>query len=119
MKDFIRVMKALSDPNRVRILKILQERSLCVCEMQSLLGIAQSTVSSHLKILEDAGLVRSRKEGLWVNYLLGNGDGNPYAAAMLGKLRHWLGDESEIMQLHERLPTVSREEICKRQSEAG
>ncbi len=119
MKDFIKVMKALSDTNRVRILKMLQQRSLCVCEMQSLLGIAQSTVSSHLRILEDAGLVRFRKEGLWVNYLLADGESSPYAAAMLGKLDHWLTDEPEIMLLHERLPTVSREEICKRESEAG
>lgn len=115
MKDFILVMKALSDPNRVRILKMLQQRILCVCEMQSLLGIAQPTVSSHLRVLEEAGLVQSRKEGLWVNYLLSNGERNPYAAAMLGELRHWLVDDPEILLLNERLPSVSREEICKRQ----
>lgn len=119
MKEFIRVMKALSDPNRVRILKMLQHRSLCVCEMQHLLGIAQPTVSSHLRILEEAGLVQSRKEGLWVNYLLSGGDGSAYAATMLGNLKHWLKDDPEITRLNERLPTVSREEICRRQTESA
>ncbi|NLJ29520.1 MAG: winged helix-turn-helix transcriptional regulator, partial [Deltaproteobacteria bacterium] len=47
MKDFIKVMKALSDPNRVKILKILQHKTLCVCEIQKVLGIAQPTVSNH------------------------------------------------------------------------
>jgi DNA-binding transcriptional ArsR family regulator len=50
-------MKALSEPNRVKILKILQCRDLCGCEIQAILDIAQPTVSSHLKVLEDAGLV--------------------------------------------------------------
>ncbi|CAG0951550.1 partial Arsenic resistance transcriptional regulator ArsR1, partial [Anaerolineae bacterium] len=78
MKSFIKIMKALSDPNRVKIMKLLQHRSgMCVCELQSLLHIAQPTVSKHLKVLEEAGLVEYRKEGLWVNYSLVNGSSNP------------------------------------------
>jgi ArsR family transcriptional regulator len=57
MKAFIRVMKALSDPNRVKIMKMLEAKELCVCEITAILGLAQSTVSKHLKILEDADLV--------------------------------------------------------------
>ena len=49
-------MKALSDPNRVKIMKMLQNRPLCVCEIKEALGVAQSTASKHLKILEDAGV---------------------------------------------------------------
>lgn len=64
MKDFILVIKALSDPNRVKLLKMLQERVMCVCEIQAALGIAQPTVSKHLKILESAGLVGRKKDGL-------------------------------------------------------
>ena len=52
MKEFIKAMKALSDPNRVKIIKLLQRRVLCVCEIQEALGLAQSTASKHLKILE-------------------------------------------------------------------
>src|SRR4030065_2798623 len=90
MKEFIKVMKALSDPNRVKLLKMLQKRTMCVCEIQAALGIAQPTVSKHLKILEDAGLVGREKEGLWVNYSLTGGVRSPYAASLLGNLRHWL-----------------------------
>ncbi|MBU4121695.1 MAG: metalloregulator ArsR/SmtB family transcription factor, partial [Proteobacteria bacterium] len=61
MKEFIKVMKALSDPNRVKLIKMLQKRTMCVCEIQAALGIAQPTVSKHLKILEDAGLVGREK----------------------------------------------------------
>ena len=57
MREFIKVMKALSDPNRVKMVKLLQRRVLCVCEIQEALGLAQSTASKHLKILEEAGLI--------------------------------------------------------------
>ena len=71
MKEFIQVMKALSDPGRVKVLKMLETREMCVCEIQATLGLAQPTISNHLKILENAGLVLSRKDGQWVNYRLG------------------------------------------------
>ena len=114
MKEFVQVMKALSDPNRVRIVKLLQHKLMCVCELQAALGIAQPTVSKHLKVLEDAGLVFSQKDGQWVNYCLSDGKTSPYAASLLGNLRHWLEDEEEITGLVEILPTLNREEICKK-----
>ncbi len=116
MREFIKVMKALSDPNRVKIIKMLQQRSLCVCEMQAALDIAQPTVSSHLKLLEDAGLVYSRKNGLWVNYFVSDGSASPYVASMLGNLKHWLKDEPEIVRLIESLSEISRETLCRRQT---
>ena len=114
MRDFIRVMKALSDPNRVKIIKMLQHKTMCVCEMQSALQVSQPAVSKHLKLLEDAGLVNSLKNGLWVNYHLTDGGGSPYAASILGNLKHWLEDDQQIAALLERLPTIRREDICKR-----
>ena len=114
MKPFIKVMKALSDPNRVKIVKLLQHKMMCVCELQAVLGIAQPTVSKHLKILEEAGLVTYKKNGLWVNYYLGNGAGSPYSSSILGNLRHWLDDDPEISELVKKLPFYRREEICKK-----
>jgi len=111
MKQFIRVMKALSDPNRVKLIKMLIEKELCVCEMTALLGLAQPTVSKHLKILEDAGLVESWKQGSWVNYRLAAGDDNPYAKAMLVHLREWLQEDGEIQNILSELPKVDRERI--------
>ncbi|MGD2127533.1 MAG: metalloregulator ArsR/SmtB family transcription factor [Desulfobacteraceae bacterium] len=114
MKDFLKVMKALSDPNRIKIIKMLQHKSMCVCEMREALGVAQPTVSKHLKLLEDAGLVASHKDGLWVNYHLTNGASTPYAASVLGNLRHWLEEDPQIADLIEKLPTIRREDVCKK-----
>ena len=114
MREFIKVMKAVSDFSRVKILKMLQRRVMCVCEIKEALGLAQPTVSRHLKVLESAGLVGYKKDGLWVNYHLTGGDNSPYAANLLGNLRHWLQDDPEIEELAERLPTIDREEVCRR-----
>ena len=112
MKSFIKVAKALSDANRVKMVKLLQRRVLCVCEIQAALGLAQSTASKHLKILEEAGLITCAKEGLWVNDRLADGSDNPYAASLLGNLRHWLEEDPEIRELVKRLPGIRREHIC-------
>jgi len=113
MKSFVKVMKALSDPSRVKIIKLLQQKSMCVCELQAALKLAQPTVSKHLKILEEAGLVDYRKEGLWVNYFLANGKSSPYAASLLGNLQHWLNEDSEIAELMKNAPFISRVDICR------
>jgi len=63
-----KIFKALSDRNRIRILKMLQKKPLCVCEIREVLKLAVSTVSKHLSILRDAGLVTDWKEGKWINY---------------------------------------------------
>ncbi|BDD87761.1 ArsR/SmtB family transcription factor [Desulfofustis limnaeus] len=111
MREFIKVMKALSDPNRVKIVKLLQHRVLCVCEIQALLGLAQSTASKHLKVLEEAGLVDAVKEGQWVNYRPATGTRSVYATALLVHLRQWLDDDDAFLALLHRLPTVQREDI--------
>lgn len=114
MKGFLRIMKALSDANRVKILKMLQHKVMCVCELQAALQIAQPTVSSHLKMLEDAGLVRSRKEGLWVNYQLPPATDNPYVGVLLAHLKTWLDQDPEICGLVAKLADIRREDICKK-----
>lgn len=114
MREFIKVMKALSDPSRVKILKMLQTKSMCVCEMHAALDLAQPTVSKHLKILEDAGLISYRKSGLWVNYHLADEKRNPYAASLLANLTHWLDEDPEIARLTGILPSIRREDICRK-----
>lgn len=66
--EFTAVTKALGDPNRVRALLALLQKELCVCQVVELLGLAPSTVSKHMAVLKQAGLVESRKEGRWVYY---------------------------------------------------
>ena len=113
MKPFIRVMKALSDPNRVRVLKLLGVKALCVCEIRELIGLAQSTVSKHLKILEEAGLVDYHKEGSWIIYRLTKGEESDYAAVMLEHLAGWqLADDQPLQEMMSRIAFVNKVRSC-------
>ena len=111
MQRFLKVMKALSDPNRVLILKMLQEKTMCVCEIQAALKIAQPTVSKHLKILGDAGLVVSKKDGLWVNYSISDGNSCPYATCLLQNLGHWLDDDQRVSEIMDRIPKLQLKHV--------
>jgi DNA-binding transcriptional ArsR family regulator len=70
MDSFILQAKAISDPTRIRMLKLLEGGELCVCEIMEVLDLLQSTASKHLNILKIAGLVESRKGGTWSYYRL-------------------------------------------------
>ncbi len=70
MKRVVEMMKALGEENRFRIVMMLRERPLCVCEICTVLDISVSTVSTHLKQLTQAGILESEKDGRWVIYSL-------------------------------------------------
>jgi ArsR family transcriptional regulator, arsenate/arsenite/antimonite-responsive transcriptional repressor len=70
MDDFIAISKAFSDSHRVRALFALRDGELCVCQIIELLGLAPSTISKHMSILKQAGLVENRKEERWMYYRL-------------------------------------------------
>src|SRR5664279_4253689 len=70
MREFMAITKALSDPNRVRMLLALRKGGLCVCQITELFGFAPSTISKHLSILHHAHLILSRKSERWVYYRL-------------------------------------------------
>jgi ArsR family transcriptional regulator len=113
MKKLIRVMKAMSDPGRVKVLKMLEEKEMCVCEIKTVLQLAQPTVSKHLKILEDAGLVESSKDKVWVNYRLADGSESKYAKTMLKNLKGWLNDHQDTVELVKIARKTKRENIFK------
>ncbi|HHN77997.1 MAG TPA: ArsR family transcriptional regulator, partial [Phycisphaerales bacterium] len=88
----VRVTSALADPSRVRLLAACFGGERCVCQLVELLGRSNATVSKHLAILRDAGLLDSRKEGRWVYYRLPDEPG-PEAADAIGLVRrHAAGD---------------------------
>ena len=111
MKQFIRIMKAMSDPNRVRIIKLLQKKELCVCELTELLGLAQSTVSKHLKLLDDVELIESRRDGAWIIYRIKAEPESLYATTILKKMYDWHEDDQILIKMIERLPAVDRVRI--------
>src|SRR4030067_2416569 len=68
MKDIVRIFKALADPTRLRIMLLLRRRELCVCELMYILGMEQSRVSHHMRVLRDAGIAEDVREGRWIIY---------------------------------------------------
>lgn len=69
-REDAKIFKALSDENRLLILKLLKNSEQCACILLESLKISQPTLSHHMKILVDAGLVDFRKEGKWMHYSL-------------------------------------------------
>ena len=70
LRPVVDLLKALAHPARLRILSILREGELCVCQVKAVLGLATSTVSEHLNELRRSGLLEERKDGRWVYYTL-------------------------------------------------
>jgi len=108
MKNLIRAVKAISDETRVRILKVLMERECCVCEVIQALDVSQSRASRNLRILEDAGFVKSRRDGLWIVYSIDEQTMNSYAASLIEMLRSSLVNEESIRQDKKRLSHATR-----------
>ena len=117
MFEFMTVIKALADSNRVRILCVLQGRELCVCQIIEMLGLAPSSVSKHLSILRQARLLEDRKEGRWMYYRHPDRP-NALVKKVLALLRASLSDDE---QMHadrnqvEKILCIEREDLCRTQ----
>ncbi len=114
MRELIKVLKAVSDKNRMRILKMLGQKKMCVCEMAAVLGIAQPSVSKHLSILKDAGLIEDERNLQWIDYSLCKEKINKYAPVLQSNIRNWLNSDPIIKQDLKKMKTLFREELCKK-----
>ena len=74
MTDLVMIFKALSDETRLRIIKLLEQGELCVCDITAALDMVQPKVSFHLSALKEAGLIKDRKQGKWIHYSLNEKD---------------------------------------------
>ncbi len=110
-----KVFKALSDANRLRILNMIVEKPLCVCEITDILELATSTVSKHLSILRDSGLIVDEKDGKWVNYRLNSSIDDEFIQHILFLLRNWLKNSKDIIRDKQKARVSDRIEICCRQ----
>jgi DNA-binding transcriptional ArsR family regulator len=117
MQDFLVISKALADESRLRALCALQQGELCVCQIIELLGLAPSTVSRHLSILRQAGLVEGRKEGRWMHYRLPGGS----ARGAIRDAIQWacgsLSNSADVKRDAARLRKIlamDRKELCSR-----
>jgi ArsR family transcriptional regulator len=114
LKKTSKVFKALSDETRLRILKMLEARPLCVCEIQYVLKGSQPNVSHHLKTLADAGLVDSKRDGLWIAYRITDAPETPLHAAALALLRRSLKNDERVKKDRAVVKSVNRIEIALR-----
>lgn len=112
-EDNTKIFKALSDKNRLRILKALQSKVLCVCEIRELLQLANSTVSQHLKILRESDFIIEQKDGRWVNYQINPKPADARITSILSRLDFWINDNVLIIKDMEMVATLDREIICK------
>ena len=113
MEDLIIVMKSLSDKNRIRILKMLERKSLCVCEITAILDLAISTTSKHLSILKEANLIFEHKEGKYVNYHLNSATQSKYVKEMLPRIKTWLNHDETIRKDLQMVDRVNRIDLCR------
>lgn len=113
LKKITRVLKALADENRIRILYLLNEKKgLCVCEIREIIGLSQPTISSHLKLLENNELVTFNKDGKWVNYSM-NPDLNVKLKQMLNDIFSVIKTDSEVRKDCMMVYKISRRNLCK------
>lgn len=116
MRDVVAIAKALSDPGRLRALFVLKKGELCVCQIGALLELAPSTVSKHLSILKEAGLVEGCKRGRWVYYRRASRGATKVAGEALRWVDRSLSGAQEIKEDRKRLREIARmplEELCR------
>ncbi|MDO9390251.1 MAG: metalloregulator ArsR/SmtB family transcription factor [bacterium] len=111
MKNLVKVFKALSDQNRIRILKMLQEKPMSVNGLTSVLGISQPCVSRHLHQLKNAGLVEDKRDALWVNYRLSSAAANEYVPILLKHITQWANQDSMVSDDHKKMKKADRRKI--------
>lgn len=122
MRPFLSLTKALSDESRVRALLALRGGERCVCEIIELLDLAPSTVSKHMSILAQAGLIECRKEGRWHYFRLAGAEASPQVRQTLEWVLSVLQDSKVAEQDCKRLrkicvgrsPSSGGEEVCCR-----
>lgn len=111
VKKAARMFAALSDENRLRLLHALRRGELCVCRLVALLGLSTSTVSKHLSILRDAGLLDSRKSGRWVYYRLADQTDFPIMGKKASAIFQAMEKSSVIRTDDKELKRICRQDV--------
>ena len=116
LKQTTKIAKALADENRIRILCLLKnKKDLCVCEITDIIGLAQPTISSHLKLLENADLIESFKDGLWVNYNISSSL-DSFSSEFIEVLYKNLKNDKQIKIDEENAKKINRDAICRKKA---
>ncbi len=111
MYDFIRIAKALTDENRLKMLKLLTEKDICVCEMNRIFPLSNSQISRNLKVLLEAGLLKRWHEGKCVLYVADRNSQNEHSRAIIEWVSTSFNDDESIRKLREELQRAALENI--------
>ena len=115
MRELLKLLKALSDETRLRIVNLVLERECCVCEVVQAMQISQTRASRNLGILHDAGLLKARREGLWVLYSIDEQAMEKKSCAGLAEIIRTAMENDELAaDDRERLKTAVREGPCSK-----
>ena len=108
MDKMARAAQALSDETRLRILNVLTVKECCVCEVMQALGISQTRASRNLKILNDAGFLKMRTDGLFTLYSIPDGKSSSFNSALVDLVRKELATDKQARQDTARLMKAQR-----------
>jgi len=108
MQELLKTMKALSDETRLRIMNILLERECCVCEVMQALDISQTRASRNLGILQEAGFLKTRRDGIWMVYSIDYETTNQHANSLVRLLRESPFSNNLLEKDRERLKHAQR-----------
>ena len=114
----VNIARALGDPSRVRALFACRRRELCVCQITELLELAPSTVSRHLSVLRQSGLLESRKRGRWIHYRLAGADASRQVREALDYVFSVSAGDARIAADRRRLTEILRldpDRLCEQQ----
>jgi ArsR family transcriptional regulator, arsenate/arsenite/antimonite-responsive transcriptional repressor len=118
VKDVVRIFKALADPTRLRIMILLGRRELCVCEIMFVLGMEQSRVSHHMRVLRDAGIAEDVREGRWIIYRIPEASRSLIDGLFAGALRERIEGSRETAADARKLEACVRNNLRGRACEA-
>ena len=111
MRELVKVFKAVADKNRLRIFKMLQHKKMCVCELAAALDISPPSVSRHLSLMKDAGLVEDERNGPWIDYMLCERKINKYAPILQSHLKEWITTDQDIKGIIKKTKKLKRDEL--------
>jgi len=120
MRELLAITKALADENRLRTVGLLRQDELCLCQIVEVFGLASSSVSRHMSILQQARLVESRKEGRWAYFRLADDDAPQLVHEVLEIILASLSNDKRAKADQKSLKAVLKiepEELCRQQSQ--
>lgn len=118
LSQTVSIAKALGDETRLRIMALLEEQELCACQIIEVFELANSTISRHLSVLKQAGLLQSRKSGRWIYYAWAQED-----SEILHSTQNWLSEiipkDAQIQQDRQQIAEILKmnpEDLCRIQN---